>query len=329
GRKTILFIDEIHRFNRAQQDALLPDVERGNIILIGASTANPFFSIIPALSSRSQIFELMPLSQERLGELIDRALADNTRGLGSYRVELAPGAREFIISRAEGDARRALNALEVGVLTTRPDAEGVVRFTLEVAEESIQKKAVVYEEDEHYDTISAFIKSLRGSDPDAAVYWLAKMLYAGEDPLFVARRLIIAASEDVGNADPRALSVAVAALHALEHVGMPEGRIPLAQATTYIASAPKSNAAYMALESAAGDIRDGKVMPVPDHLRDASYKGARRLGRGKGYQYPHDYPGHWVEQEYMPQRREYYAPTEEGFEAEIKRRLEGRGKRGS
>ncbi|MGA2192379.1 MAG: replication-associated recombination protein A [Nitrospirota bacterium] len=326
GRKTILFIDEIHRFNRAQQDALLPDVERGNIILIGASTANPFFSVIPALSSRSQIFELRPLSPKDLSVLIDRALTDRDRGLGEYNVELSDDAREFIISRAEGDARRALNAIEVGSITTKPDKADKVRYDIAVAEESIQKKAVVYEEDEHYDTISAFIKSLRGSDPDAAVYWLAKMLYAGEDPLFIARRLIIAASEDVGNADPRALLVAVAALRAIEHVGMPEGRIALAQAVTYIASAPKSNAAYMALESANKDVAEGIVLPVPGHLKDASYKGAGRLGRGKGYKYPHDYPGHWVEQEYLPEKRSYYFPTEEGFEAEIKRSIEGRGK---
>ena len=324
GRKTILFIDEIHRFNRAQQDALLPDVEKGVVILIGASTANPFFSIIPALSSRSQIFELRALPGKDLSLLVDRALSDRERGLGGYNVRLADDAREFIISRSEGDARRVLNALEVGVLTTKPGPAGFIDFGMEVAEESIQKKAVVYEEDEHYDTISAFIKSLRGSDPDASIYWLAKMIYAGEDPLFIARRLIISASEDVGNADPNALSVAVAALHALEHVGMPEGRIALAQAATYIASAPKSNASYMALESAMGDIRDGRVLPVPDHLRDASYKGAGRLLRGKGYKYPHDYPGHWVEQDYLPEKREYYRPSEQGFEVEIRQRLNSR-----
>ncbi|MHB8173066.1 MAG: replication-associated recombination protein A [Nitrospirota bacterium] len=324
GRKTILFIDEIHRFNRAQQDALLPDVEKGVVVLIGASTANPFFSIIPALSSRSHIFELKPLSARDLSLLIERALQDKERGLGGYKVRLTAEAREFIISRSEGDARRLFNALEVGVLTTKPGPDGFMDFDMDVAQESIQKKAVVYEEDEHYDTISAFIKSLRGSDPDASIYWLAKMIYAGEDPLFIARRLIISASEDVGNADPQALSVAVAALHALEHVGMPEGRIALAQATTYIASAPKSNASYMALESAMSDIRDGKVLPVPDHLRDASYKGAGRLGRGKGYKYPHDYPGHWVEQDYLPEKREYYVPSDEGFESEINRRLVSR-----
>ncbi len=321
GSKTILFIDEIHRFNRAQQDALLPDVEKGAVRLIWASTANPFFSIIPALSSRSQIFELKPLSDNDLSLLIDRALSDRERGLGGYNVRLTEEARDFIISRSEGDARRALNALEVGVLTTKPGPGGFIDFGIGVAEESIQKKAVVYEEDEHYDTISAFIKSLRGSDPDASVYWLAKMIYAGEDPLFIARRLIISASEDVGNADPNALAVAVAALHALEHVGMPEGRIALAQATTYIASAPKSNASYMALETAMGDIRDGRVLQVPDYLRDASYKSAGRLSRGRGYKYPHDYPGHWVEQDYLPEKRGYYKPSDQGFEVEIKQRL--------
>lgn len=259
---------------------------------------------------------------------MDRALKDAERGLGGYKTRLSDPAREFIISRSEGDARRALNALEVGVLTTKPGPDGYIDFDLPVAEESIQKKAVVYEEDEHYDTISAFIKSLRGSDPDAAVYWLAKMVYAGEDPLFIARRLIIAASEDVGNADPHALSVAVAALHALEHVGMPEGRIALAQAATYIASAPKSNASYMALESALSDVRDGKVLPVPDHLKDASYKSAGRLGRGKGYKYPHDYSGHWVEQDYLPEKRSYYTPSDQGYENEIGRRLSSRKRKG-
>ena len=322
GRKTILFIDEIHRFNRSQQDALLPDVERGNITLIGASTANPFFSIIPALSSRSQIFELRPLSPEDLSVIIDRALADTERGMGNYRVELTQEAREFILSRAEGDARRALNAVEVGVLSTPPDGSGLITFDISVAEESIRKKAVVYEEDEHYDTISAFIKSLRGSDPDAAVYWLSKMLYAGEDPMFIARRLVISASEDVGNADPAALPLAVATMSAIEHIGMPEGGIALAQATTYIASAPKSNASYMAYKAATRDIETGVTLPVPEHLRDGGYKGAKRLGHGVGYKYPHDYPGHWVEQDYLAVKKVYYTPSGEGYENEIRRRLD-------
>jgi putative ATPase len=231
---------------------------------------------------------------------------------------------EFIVSSSSGDARRALNALEIGILTTPPGNDGVIRFTLGIAEESIQKKAVVYEEDEHYDTISAFIKSMRGSDPDAAIYWMAKMLYAGEDPLFVARRIIIAASEDVGNADPSALGVAVSALHALEHIGMPEGRIPLAQAAIYVACAPKSNASYVAVNEALRTIEDGAVMPVPEHLRDASYKGAARLGHGKGYKYPHDYPGHWVEQEYLPVKKSFYRPADVGYEKEISIRLAGR-----
>jgi len=324
GRKTILFIDEIHRFNKAQQDALLPDVERGAIILVGASTANPFFSVIPALSSRSRIFELRPLDSEALRTLIARALKDTERGMGTYKVVLEGDAGEFIISSSAGDARRALNALEIAILTTPPDEGGIVRLTLGVAEESIQKKAVVYEEDEHYDTISAFIKSMRGSDPDAAVYWMSKMIYAGEDPLFIARRIIIAASEDVGNADPAALGIAVSALHSLEHIGMPEGRIPLAQAAIYVACAPKSNASYIAVNEALKDVEDGGVMPVPDHLRDASYKGAGRLGHGKGYKYPHDYPGHWVEQEYLPAKKTFYRPADVGYEKEIRSRLAGR-----
>ena len=324
GRRTILFIDEIHRFNRAQQDALLPDVERGTVILVGASTANPFFSIIPALSSRSGIFELKPLSEADIKALVGRALEDRERGLGGYRVRLSDEAMEVIASRAEGDARRALNALEIGVLTTAPGDDGVIDYTAGVAWDSIQKKALVYDEDDHYDTISAFIKSMRGSDPDAAVYWLAKMLYAGEDPLFIARRIVIAASEDVGNADPGALPVAVAAMQALEHIGMPEGRIPLAQAAVYVAAAPKSNASYRAIGGAMKDVEGGAVMAVPDHLRDASYKSAGRLGRGKGYKYPHDYPGHWVEQEYMPEKRTYYEPGEEGYEREIRGMLDRR-----
>lgn len=321
GRRTILFIDEIHRFNRSQQDALLPDVERGNIILIGASTQNPFFSIIPALSSRSQIFELKPLSGEDLRTLLLRALSDKDRGLGGYRVDMADDALQFIISRSNGDARRALNALEIGVLSTAPGPDGVIIYDISTAEESIQKKALSYDEDEHYDTISAFIKSMRGSDPDAALYWMAKMLVAGEDPLFIARRIVICASEDVGNADPRGLVVATAAYEAVEHIGMPEAAIPLAQAATYIAAAPKSNAAYVAIKEAMDDIEQGRLMPVPDYLKDAHYKGAARLGRGTGYKYPHDYPNHYVKQEYLPQKREYYRPTEQGEEKKIKERL--------
>lgn len=327
GNRTIAFIDEIHRFTRVQQDALLPDVERGNITLIGASTQNPFFAIIPALSSRSQIFEFKPLSDEDIRTLVLRALSDKERGLGNLKVMLAPEALEFIIARSGGDARRALNALELGVFSTKPGPDGTVLYDLPTAEESIQKKALVYDEDEHYDTISAFIKSLRGSDPDAALYWMAKMVYAGEDPLFIARRLVIAASEDVGNADPRALAVATAAYQAVERIGMPEGAIPLAQAATYVASAPKSNAAYLGIKEAMKDIEEGKVLAVPDHLKDAHYRGAARLGRGKGYKYPHDYPGHHVAQDYLPEEREYYRPTEQGEEKRIKERLAGLKKR--
>jgi len=321
GGKTILFIDEIHRFTRVQQDALLPDVERGTIILIGASTQNPFFAIIPALSSRSQIFEFKPLRDDDIRALIERALADRERGLGGLNISLSPEALDFLIARSGGDARRALNALEIGALSTKPGEDGVVRYDLATAEESIQKKALLYDEDEHYDTISAFIKSLRGSDPDAALYWMAKMIMAGEDPLFIARRLVIAASEDVGNADPRALMIATAAYQAVERIGMPEGGIPLAQAAAYIASAPKSNAAYLAIKQALSDIEQGAVLPVPDHLKDAHYSGAKRLGRGVGYLYPHDHPGHYVDQSYLPEHREYYKPTEQGEEKRIKERL--------
>jgi putative ATPase len=321
GKRTIVFIDELHRFTRVQQDALLPDVERGNITLIGASTQNPFFAIIPALSSRSQLFEFKPLADDDIRTLVLRSLSDKERGLGNLKVTLAPEALEFIVVRSGGDARRALNALELGVLSTTPGVDGTVLYDLQTAEESIQKKALAYDEDEHYDTISAFIKSLRGSDPDAALYWMAKMVYAGEDPLFIARRLVISASEDVGNADPRALMVATAAYQAVERIGMPEGAIPLAQAVTYVASAPKSNAAYLGIKAAMADIEQGKLMAVPDHLKDAHYKGAARLGRGKGYKYPHDYPGHYVAQDYLPEKREYYKPTEQGDEKRIKERL--------
>jgi putative ATPase len=323
GARTILFIDEIHRFTRVQQDALLPDVEQGVITLIGASTSNPFFAIIPALSSRSQIFEFKPLNNDDLKTLVLRALSDKERGFGNHKIQLTPEALEFIAARANGDARRALNALELGALTTAPGGDGVILFDLHVAEESIQKKALVYDEDEHYDTISAFIKSMRGSDPDAALYWMAKMIKAGEDPLFIARRIVIAASEDVGNADPRAIMIATAAYQAVERIGMPEGALPLAQAATYIASAPKSNAAYLGIKEAMKDIEEGALMPVPDHLKDAHYKGAGRLGRGKSYKYPHDYPGHFIAQDYLPQKREYYRPTEQGEEKRIKERLAG------
>lgn len=327
SRKTILFIDEIHRFTRVQQDALLPDVERGIITLIGASTQNPFFAIIPALSSRSQIFEFKPLKNDDIKMLILRAVADTERGLGNLPVKMTPDALDLIIIKSNGDARRALNALEIGVLSTAPALDGTILYDLHAAEESIQKKALVYDEDEHYDTISAFIKSMRGSDPDATLYWMAKMIYAGEDPLFIARRIVIAASEDVGNADPRALFVATAAYQAVERIGMPEGALPLAQAAVYIASAPKSNASYLGIKEAMKDIEEGNLLPVPDHLKDAHYKGAGRLGRGRGYKYPHDYPGHYTAQDYLPQKRAYYRPTEQGEEKRIKERLAGLQKR--
>ena len=322
-----MFIDETHRCTRVQQDALLPDVERGNITLIGASTSNPFFAIIPALSSRSQIFEFKPLKDADIKTLMLRALSDKERGLGSLGGDLAPDALEFLVARSNGDARRALNALELGALSTPPREDGIIHYDLPTAEESIQKKALVYDEDEHYDTISAFIKSMRGSDPDATLYWMAKMIYAGEDPLFIARRIVIAASEDVGNADPRAIFVATAAYQAVERIGMPEGSIPLAQAAVYVAAAPKSNASYLGINEAMKDIEEGILLPVPDHLKDAHYKGAARLGRGKDYRYPHDYPGHFVAQDYLPQKREYYRPTEQGEEKRIKERLAGLKKR--
>jgi putative ATPase len=327
GKRTVLFIDEIHRFTRVQQDALLPDVERGNITLIGASTSNPFFAIIPALSSRSQIFEFKPLNSEDLKTLLLRALSDKERGLGRLSITLTPEALDLIVAKSNGDARRALNALELGALSTAPLPDGTVLYDLHAAEESIQKKSLVYDEDEHYDTISAFIKSMRGSDPDATLYWMAKMIYAGEDPLFIARRIVIAASEDVGNADPRALFVATSAFQALERIGMPEGALPLAQAAVYVASAPKSNASYLGIKAAMKDVEEGSLLPVPDHLKDAHYKGAVRLGRGKGYKYPHDFPGHYTAQDYLPQKREYYRPSEQGEEKRIKERLAGLKKR--
>jgi putative ATPase len=327
NRRTLLFIDEIHRFTRVQQDALLPDVERGNITLIGASTQNPFFAIIPALSSRSQIFEFKPLGHDDIKALVLRAIADRERGFGKLAVALSPEALDLIIGKSNGDARRALNALELGVLSTAPGPDGTIHYDLQTAEESIQKKAMVYDEDEHYDTISAFIKSMRGSDPDAALYWMAKMITAGEDPLFIARRIVIAASEDVGNADPRALFVAVSAYQAVERIGMPEGTLPLAQAAVYVAAAQKSNASYLGIREAMKDIEEGQLMPVPDHLKDAHYQGAGRLGRGTGYKYPHDYPGHYTAQDYLPRKREYYRPSEQGEEKRIKERLAGLRKR--
>lgn len=309
GVRTVLFLDEIHRFNKLQQDVLLPDVEEGVITLIAATVENPFFYVNSALISRSQVFELKPLSEESLLKVLGAAVSDTERGLGSFRMQIDDDALRHIARMSDGDARKALSALELAVLSTSPGADNTLHITLSAAEESIQKKAVVYDKkgDQHYDTISAFIKSMRGSDPDAAVYYLAKMLYAGEDPRFVARRIVICASEDVGNADPMALVVATSALRAVEFVGMPEARIPLAQAAIYIAAAPKSNACYKAIEAATADIENEQTMEVPDHLKDSHYPGAEKLGHGKGYKYPHDYGGH-VEQEYLGKKRKYYKP---------------------
>ncbi len=323
-QKTILFIDEIHRFNKAQQDVLLPDLEAGRLILIGATVHNPYFALTPALLSRSIVCEFKKIMPSGLLEILRRALKDEIRGLGKFKVKMEEKALDFLAQSSEGDARRALAALELGVLTTPAGADGWIVFNLEIAQESIQKKAVVYAGagDGHFDTISAFIKSVRGSDPDAAIYWLAKMLYAGEDARFIARRICILAAEDVGNADPLALVLANAALQIAEFVGMPEARIPLAQATIYLACALKSNASYLALEKATSDIATLDTQDVPKHLLDAHYQGAKNLGHGEGYLYPHDHPGHFIKQKYMPEKITYYFPTTIGQEAKIKERLE-------
>ncbi len=323
GQSTILFIDEIHRFNKAQQDVLLPDVEAGVVRLIGATTHNPFFFVNSPLVSRSQIFELRPLIQDDLLILLERALYDSERGLGYLKIKAAPDALRHLAGLSDGDARKALNALEIAALTTSPDSAGVIHIDLATAEQSIQKKAVVYDdEDAHYDTISAFIKSMRGSDPDAALYWLAKMIHAGEDPRFIARRIVIHAAEDVGLADPMALVLASAAFQAAEFIGWPEARIPLAEATLYIATAHKSNSTVMAIDSAIKDVESGRTLPVPEHLRDAHYPGAAQLGHGEGYKYAHDYPEHFVAQDYLGAEKRYYQPTEQGIEKKIKERVE-------
>ena len=324
GKRTVLFVDEIHRFNRAQQDILLPDVEHGNVVLIGATTYNPFFAINAPLVSRSLIFEFRTFSKEEVRKILARALSDGERGLGERKVEAAEEALAHLSEVCDGDARRALNALETGVLSATPDEKGVIHFDVGVAEESIQRKAIRYGRlgDEHYDAASAFIKSMRGSDVDAAVYWMARMLEAGEDHRFIARRIVICASEDVGNADPMALVVAAAALEASEFVGLPEAKLILSQAAIYVACAPKSNASCVAISRASEDVREGRLLEVPEHLRDSSYKGAKRLGHGEGYKYAHDYEGHWVEQEYVPKRVRYYKPTESGYEKKIKERME-------
>ena len=322
GQATILFVDEIHRFNKAQQDVLLPDVEAGVVRLIGATTHNPFFFVNSPLVSRSQIFELRPLSEEDLYQLLQRALTDQERGLGYMKIVADENALRHLAKISDGDARKALNALEIAALTTDPGSDGAVHVTLTVAEQSIQKKAVVYDdEDAHYDTISAFIKSMRGSDPDAALYWLAKMIHAGEDPRFIARRIVIHAAEDVGLADPMALVLANAAFQAAEFIGWPEARIPLAEATIYIATAAKSNSTVSAIDAAVKDVESGRTLAVPEHLRDSHYPGAKRLGHGEGYKYAHDYPEHFVAQDYLGAARQYYEPSDQGVEKKIKERL--------
>ena len=324
GQKTILFIDEIHRFNKAQQDVLLPDVESGLLRLIGATTHNPFFYVNSPLVSRSQIFQLEPLSTEDLLTLIGQALTDKERGLGELRLRVDDEAAAHLAKVSDGDARKCLNALEIAVRTTSPDQSGLIHITLPAAEESVQRKAVVYDADgdAHYDTISAFIKSLRGSDPDAALYWLAKMLYAGEDIRFIARRLIICASEDVGMADSNALVVAVAAQQAVEFVGLPEAQLVLAHATVYVATAPKSNRCTVAIGKASAEVREGRTLAIPKHLRDTHYKAAKKLGHGEGYKYSHDYEGAYVPQAYLPEGRIYYEPSENGMEKRVKERLD-------
>ena len=323
GEKTILFVDEIHRFNKAQQDVLLPEVESGVLRLIGATTQNPFFSINSALLSRSQIFELKPLPEKDLVHLIDRALGDVERGLGSRRIVIDPDAATFLAKLSDGDARKCLNALEIAALTSPTDSDDLTRIDLAAAQDSIQKKAVVYDGtgDGHYDTISAFIKSIRGSDPDAAIYWLAKMLHVGEEVRFITRRLVICASEDIGMADSNALLVAQAAAQAVEFIGLPEANLILAHATVYLATAPKSNSCTVAIGKASQEIRDGRTLAVPTHLRDGHYKGSERLGHGKGYLYSHDFDGSYVPQAYLPEGRRYYEPTENGLEKRIKERL--------
>lgn len=326
AKRTILFIDEIHRFNKSQQDYLLPFVEDGTIILIGATTENPYFEVNGALISRSIIFELKPLGKDDIKELIRRAVYDETKGMGSFNAVIDDDAMEFLADLSGGDARHALNAVELGIMTTDRSEDGKIHITLEVAQECIQKRRVLYDKngDNHYDTISAFIKSMRGSDPDAAVYYLAKMLYAGEEVAFIARRIMICASEDVGNADPMALSVAVSASLAVERVGMPEAQIILSQAATYVACAPKSNAACEAVYAAMDEVKRSGNLPVPPHLQDAHYKGAAKLGHGTGYKYAHDYPNHYVEQQYLPYEltgKTFYEPSWNGYEAKIREHM--------
>lgn len=317
---TLLFVDEIHRFNKAQQDVLLPDVEAGIIVLVGATTQNPFFALTAPLLSRSTLFTFEPLTRDQVVALLARALSDSERGLGTLGVTAEPAALTFLADACDGDARRALSALEVGVRSQPPGTP----FTMAAAQDSLQRKMMNFDPtgDTHYDIASAFIKSMRGSDPDAAIYWLARLLESGEDVRFIARRVVICASEDVGNADPQALVVAAAMLQAVEFVGMPEAQLALAQAVTYIATAPKSNAATMAIAAARKDVREQPTLAVPKHLRDASYSGAKKLGHGEDYQYSHDFPGGWVDQQYLPEERHYYEPTDRGYEDVIRKRME-------
>ena len=327
GKKTILFVDEIHRFNKSQQDYLLPYVEDGTLILIGATTENPYFEVNGALLSRSRIFELKALEKDDVKELVLRAVRDEKKGLGSYHAVIDDEAADFFADVSGGDARAALNAVELGVLTTERDpADGLIHITLDVAQECIQKRAVRYDKDgdNHYDTISAFIKSMRGSDPDAAVYYLARMLYAGEDIKFIARRIMICAAEDVGNADPQALTVAVSAAQAVERIGMPEAQIILSQAVLYVATAPKSNSACNAVFEAMDAVKNQRSMPVPVHLQDSHYGGSAKLGHGIGYRYAHDYPNHYVKQQYLPDGMEgrcFYHPSENGYESKIAKHM--------
>ncbi len=321
GQKTLLFIDEIHRFNRSQQDVLLPDVENGTVVLVGATTHNPFFALNSALVSRSQIFQFQPLSPDDIAVVLNAALTDSERGLGEHEVRLHDDARMFLAEVCDGDARRALSALEIGVLSSN---QRPLEFTRRLAEESVQRKAIEYDRtgDAHYDAASALIKSIRGSDPDASLYWLARMLEAGEDVRFVTRRLVILASEDVGNADPHALTLAIAAMQACEFVGLPECQLALSQAVTYLACAPKSNAATMAIAAARRDVLEGRLLPVPVHLRDSHYEGSKRLGHGADYQYAHNDPDGIAAQDYLGVDREYYQPVPRGFEKELAERLE-------
>ena len=326
GKKTILFIDEIHRFNKGQQDYLLPFVEDGTVVLVGATTENPYFEVNGALISRSIIFELKPLTSDDIKVLLNRAVTDTERGMGAYKAVLEKDAEDFLADIADGDARHALNAIELGILTTDRSDDGLIHITREVAQECIQKKVARYDKDgdNHYDTISAFIKSMRGSDPDAAVYYLARMLNAGEDPKFIVRRMMVCASEDVGNADPQALQIAVAASLAVERLGMPEARITLAQAASYIATAPKSNASIVAIDDALATVRETGNLPIPPHLQDAHYKSAHKLGHGIGYKYAHDYPDNYVEQQYLPYElngKEFYSPSGNGYEVRIKEHM--------